>query len=618
MCRFQHLHATDPTSFVNLSSDQVIVRHIGIDWLIDFSCTKLSGHVDLLCESQQVGECGLTLDSRDLKITNVELILPEGAQSPLVYHITDSEADPTLGTPVTVELPPSSRISEQYTVRVYYETTPASSALQWLNPEQTRSRKHPFVFSQCQAIHARSLLPCQDLCAVKVTYSARITHPSHLTALMSSIRGSQQPSPDHPQHTVSSFDQPVPIPSYLIAIVCGELDGRKIGPRSTVWAEPAVVDAAASEFEDTEKMIQVAETLCGPYRFGVFDLLVLPPSFPYGGMENPCLTFVTPTLLAGDKSQVAVIAHELAHSWSGNLVTNQTWEHFWINEGLTVFTETKIVNKLFGSDAASIRAQEGWDHLKQYIDQVGAGHNYTKLCPQIKRGEDPDDSFSVVPYEKGAALFWYLESLVGKNDFESFIIDFFNHFAFKTVSSEMLQNFASLKFTKQLETVDWNHWFHSPGMPMFKPHVDLASIQEAQSLAKLWTSNDDRTVSSEESHAVSVNWPSGKKCLFINALLESTNNLSIQAINTMKKEYKFLETNCEVRCGFITLMLRASGTGIDEAIKLATEQGRMKYTRPMYKELARVDRDIATATFVKHRSMYHPICAKMVARDLGL
>ena len=619
MCRQQHFHGNDPTSFVNSSPEQAIIKHIAIDWKVDFDLKVVSGHVDLTCESQRMGTCELTLDSRELKIDGVYLIV-SGIPQPLQFEMPDSQSDLTMGVPVFVRLPPSTKAGESYTVRVCYQTTESGSALQWLSPAQTSSKRYPFMFSQCQAIHARSLLPCQDLCAVKVTYSARVTHPSHLTALMSAVRDTHHRSSVLPNETVSTFTQSVPIPAYLIAIVCGELEGRPIGPRSTVWAEPAIVDAAACEFVDTERMIQVAESLCGPYRFGVFDLLVLPPSFPYGGMENPCLTFVTPTLLAGDKSQVAVIAHELAHSWSGNLVTNETWEHFWINEGLTVFTETKIVDRLFGPESASIRLQEGWDHLKQYVEQMGSDHDYTRLCPPIKRGQDPDDSFSVVPYEKGASLFWYLQSLVGETEFEAFIIDFFNKFAFSTVSSDKLKIFATEKFPSLQAAVDWTSWFHVPGMPQFKPPVDPTSIKEATDLADCWTSNPGRTVSEGEAEAVSSGWPSGKKCVFLNTLLESANKLNFSAVKKMTSEYKFLTTNCEVRCAFISLMLRAGAidTGSVEAIKLATEQGRMKFTRTMYKELARVDKPLAIETFKKNRSMYHPICCKMIARDLGV
>lgn len=363
----------DSTSFVQFGPGHARASHYDLDLVVDFEHSKLVGSVSVTCE----GAGCLILDTRDLKIGGVFLKNLNGSRTPLPFLVDISQKDPTMGVPVVVTL---GDVAHSVVI-VEYETSPNSSALQWLTPEQTTSKKFPFLFSQCQAIHARSMLPCQDVCQVKATYTAKVACPKGLTVLMSA----QQLAANSNTSTFE-FSQTVPIPPYLIAIVCGELETRALGARSAVWAEPAVVEKAAAEFEDTEQLIAIAEDLCGPYRFGRFDLLVLPPSFPYGGMENPCLTFVTPTLLAGDKSQVAVIAHELAHSWSGNLATNASWEDFWLNEGLTVFTEKKIVQRMFGSDAAHIRGQDGWDHLAQYVAEVGPEHEYTKLCPRINRG----------------------------------------------------------------------------------------------------------------------------------------------------------------------------------------------------------------------------------------
>ena len=614
MCRHHHGFVPDFSSAVELTPNQAVSTHIEIDWTVDFVNAVLTGHVDITCRSQKSGECILTLDSRNLDVKGV-YVCPQ--LTPLNFSIANSEFETTLGSPITVRLPDAVAAHSEYVVRVVYSTTQSSSALQWLEKSQTSSGLYPFMFSQCQAIHARSLLPCQDLCQVKITYSARIRFPSHLEALMSAVRvGPSEPCPapslmlnsSESWRTVS-YQQSVPIPAYLIAVVCGELSSKPIGPRSTVWAEPSVVDRAAWEFEDTERMIEVAETLCGPYRFGVFDLLVLPPSFPYGGMENPCLTFVTPTLLAGDKSQTAVIAHELAHSWSGNLVTNETWTDFWMNEGLTVFTESKIVAALFGDEAASVRRQEGWDHLHQYVNETGANHNFTKLCPTMMKGADPDDAFSVVPYEKGASLFWYLQSLVGVETFELFIVKFFNEFPFKTISSAQFAAFAESLLG--LKSVDWNSLFHEPGMPAFQPPVDPAAIAEAKDLITTW-----RTTETDV-----ANWPSGKKIIFIHSLLEVVTTLTQKDTHEIASKFKFLDTNCEVRSSFISVMLRVDPcdpVARAEAVKLATEQGRMKYTRPMYKELFKVDKNLARETFSANRNKYHPICAKMVARDLSL
>ena len=630
MCRRHSSFEHDFASSVRLTSSEAISRHLELDWVIDFAQCRIIGHVDIRCESQQEGPCELHLDSRDLAIQSVMLIDSETKLSDLKFMLNDSGYPVTLGSRITVSLPDSPREGHEYRVRIHYSTTLNSSALQWLSCHQTNSKKYPFLFSQSQAIHARSMIPCQDLCQVKVTYNATIRSPSELTVLMSAIRdGDAVPcaAPDgilYPSEcnasagwSVTRYEQPVCIPAYLIAIACGELEGRKIGPRSTVWGEPDVVVQAAWEFQDTEKMIQEAEKLCGPYRFGVYDILVLNRGFPYGGMENVNLTFVTPTLLAGDRSQVAVIAHELAHSWSGNLVTNKTWNNFWINEGLTVFTETKIVKALFGAEAADIRLEEGWDHLGQFVHSVGSGHNYTRLCPEMADGDDPDDAFSVVPYEKGASLFWFLESLVGPDSFEPFIVNFFNDFEFKSISTMEFARYTSQRFPEV--QIDWTGLFMSPGMPLYKPPVDMTVIEDAKSLAKKWLSASHEEVP-RESPDVSL-WPSGKKCIFINALLEKSSGLDGTKIRAIAEAYKFLDTNCEVRCSFITLMLQVApleNSAKEHAVNLATEQGRMKYTRPIYRNLFIVDKELAQTTFLKHKKQYHPICVKMVSRDLEL
>jgi leukotriene-A4 hydrolase len=625
--------ADDFASSVSLEAPFAISKHLEIDWTIDFAKLQLNGRVDISCESQGQGACNLVLDSRDIEISRIEVRDVSNGQSEYEvakFTISDTGYPATLGQCVSVSLPHSSGAGHKYTVGIVYVTTEKSSALQWLSSPQTNSGRYPFLFSQCQAIHARSMIPCQDLCQAKVTYSASIRCPSELTVLMSAIRKGEAVPCEAPADvslpvecsggsgwSVTKYEQPVPIPAYLIAIACGELEHRVIGPRTKVWAEPDVVDKAAWEFEDTEKMIVVAEKLCGPYRFGTYDILVLNRGFPYGGMENVNLTFVTPTLLAGDRSQVAVIAHELAHSWSGNLVTNKTWTDFWINEGLTVFTETKIVEAIFGHEASNIRLQEGWDHLEQYVKSMGESHNFTKLCPSMNKGDDPDDSFSVVPYEKGASLFWFLQSLVGKEVFEQFIREFFNEFAFKSISSYEFAQYAVVRFPQLAGTVDWESLFSKPGMPAYKPPADQSVIDEAHILAKEWISALDGPVVSPDVSS----WPSGKKCILINTLLENACSLDAKKINAISARYKFLETNCEVRCAFITLMLRVAPNENDakqEAVKLATDQGRMKFTRPMYRELFRVDRELAQKTFLNHKKHYHPICTKMVMKDLEL
>ncbi len=352
-------------------------------------------------------------------------------------------------------------------ITLEYETTDKCTAVQWLTPAQTVGKKHPYLFTQCQAIHARSIFPCQDTPAVKITYSAQVTVPDGLTALMSAL-------PLSFVGNVFSFDQPVKIPSYLVALAVGNLKGIKVGPRSTVWSEPEVVEAAAWEFADTESFISTGESILTPYVWGVYDLLLLPASFPYGGMENPCLTFVTPSLLAGDRSLVDVVAHEIAHSWMGNLVTTKNWEHFWLNEGFTMFIERKIIGRLHGNASLHFSAIIGYSSLKETIERYNSmgRPEFTCLCPKLVN-EDPDDAFSDVPYEKGYNFLFYLETLLGgPSVFEPYLKAHVENFAHKSITTddfkeflfEFYQKFDASKISL-LSSVDWNTWLYTPGLP---------------------------------------------------------------------------------------------------------------------------------------------------------
>ena len=361
--------------------------------------------------------------------------------------------------------------TNDFELSIKYETTSECTAVQWLKDKQGM----PFLFTQCQAIHARSLLPVQDTPSVKFTYTASVTKPDNLKVLMSAL---EQESTDQ---SVCVFKQPVAIPAYLLALAIGDLRSRDISPRCRVWAEPHLIERAAEEFAETELFLKTAESIAGPYVWGRYDLLVLPGSFPYGGMENPCLTFLSPSLVVGDKSLVDVVAHEIAHSWSGNLVTNANWAAFWLNEGTTMFLERKITGLIRGESYRQFDACLGLTELRKDVEQFGCKHPATALTPDLTN-LDPDDAYSRVPYEKGHTFLYFLEGIVnqssGENLFNRWLKSYFAKFAGQSVTvKDWLDYF--LAFFKSypdayaaLQKVDFEKWMYNPGMPDPVPSYD--------------------------------------------------------------------------------------------------------------------------------------------------
>ncbi|KAJ2556152.1 Leucyl aminopeptidase yscIV, partial [Coemansia sp. RSA 1836] len=393
----------DASSQANLA--QTTTKHIHLELGVDFERRMLSGHVLITGEMLEDNVGCFVLDTSNLEINSVSVKC--GDEFINAEHSLSS-AHPVCGKALSISLPQSQN-GHVFCAKIEYATTAESSAIQFLTPEQTLGKEHPYLFTQCQPIHTRSLFPCQDSPSVKITYSANIRVPKPLTALMSAIATGSRVDGDS---TVFSFEQATTIPSYLVALVVGNLATAKISDRCAVWSEPENIDACAWEFAEMETTLQVAEELITPYLWGRYDLLVLPPSFPFGGMENPCLTFVTPTLLAGDRSLTDVIAHEIAHSWSGNLVTAKNWEHFWLNEGWTTYFERRIVARLSGEDTRQLGMSLGHKSLSNDITLYGSDNQLTALIPDLS-GVNPDDAYSRVPYEKGSLLIYHLEQVLG-------------------------------------------------------------------------------------------------------------------------------------------------------------------------------------------------------------
>src|SRR5687767_11700247 len=373
------VNAQDYHSFANPSA--VRVTHVDLDWDVLFDQKILKGSATLTVERSSRTE-PLILDTRDLKIEKVET---SAGTAYSAGTFTVGASDKILGSSLTIPLPAGAN-----RVRIHYSTSPCASGLQWLGPAQTAGKKDPFMFTQSQAIHARSWIPLQDTPSVRVTYNARVRTPRNLLAVMSAENDAHTPRDGD-----YSFRMRQPIPSYLIALAVGDLRFRSLGRRTGVYAEPQVIARAARELSDTERMVVATERLYGPYRWGRYDILVLPASFPYGGMENPRLTFATPTILAGDKSLVSLIAHELAHSWSGNLVTNATWRDFWLNEGFTVYLERRIQEAVYGRARAQMEAALGLRDLNEVIASL---EDRDEILHIDLKGRDPDEGSNDIPY----------------------------------------------------------------------------------------------------------------------------------------------------------------------------------------------------------------------------
>lgn len=601
--------------------------HLHLSLKVDFANKRLLGYVDVsgTAVSDKLSE--VKLDTRNLKIAGVE---QNGAK--LQFALVEAKVNPgSFGSALVVTLPTPLQKGTKTVLRISYETTPQSEAVQWLAPEQTSGKKHPFLFTQCQAIHARSLLPCQDIPRTKVPYTADISVDHPLSALMSAILVKKHMRTENGVNSmVFSFVQEIPISSYLMALAVGMLQPREIGPRSMVWGEAEVVDIAANEFSETEKFLTTAEDVCGmQYQWKRYDILVLPPSFPYGGMENPCLTFATPTLLAGDRSLAGVIAHEIAHSWTGNLVTNKTWEHFWLNEGCTMYVERRIMEILEGPAARGCQSIVGLEHLKDDVEHMGKDNPLTNLVPNLA-GVDPDDAFSSVPYEKGYTFLTYLEREMGAAVFQKFFHSYLKNFKntplttadFKTY----LEKYCADNAIKLC--VDWYAWTCTPGMPPVELYYDRTNHTRAVRLVEQWVERSDGKDAGGPIPA-KTEWEGWsavhQKVPFLDFLLEHVKtkvpgSVGEKLLEEMDRAYTLTSTkNSEIRFRWQRICLHCGYKPIySHVVDFITSQGRMKFVRPLYRELLKVQPDLARSTFTKHKSTYHPIAAKMIGQDLNV
>ncbi len=579
----------DPHSYSR--PDEARVEHIVLDLSVDFATRQLAGTATLRVRNETNADT-LVLDTNALDIRRVTL---EPGNAPAAFKL--GPADPILGSALEIPIAP-----ETQTVTIEYASSPGALALQWLEPAMTAGKKHPFLLSQSQAILARTWVPCQDTPGVRFTYDATLRVPKELLAVMSA----ENPQAKN-EDGVYQFRMTHPIPSYLLAIAVGDLDFRPFDTRSGVYAEPEVIERAAAEFSDTPQMMKAAEELYGPYLWERYDLLVLPPSFPYGGMENPRLTFLTPTVLAGDKSLVSLVAHELAHSWSGNLVTNATWNDFWLNEGFTTYIEHRLTEKLYGREYAEMLWLLGVTEVKEELATLPV-EDQSLAVDFSKR--DPDDVPGIA-YEKGALFLRLLEETAGRERWDQFLRAYFEKFAFQPMTTAIFVDHLKTALPDVVQKVDVDQWIHGTGLPPNAPQPRSEAFARVERQAKAFAEGGAvDAIQAEE-------WSSHERVHFI----QSLPILTIEQMAALDGHLHFSDSgNSEVLSAWLQKAIDARYQAVRPVIeRFLTSQGRRKFLKPIYEKLAKQPDDLAFARRIyrKARPTYHPVSQTTIDEVLG-
>ena len=581
--------AQDPLSYARY--DQVRTTDLHLDLKADFARKSLDGYAELSLNWLDKDARTLVLDTRQLSIARVQVLDASNRWQPASYML--DRPDAKKGQALRIKL-----ATQPEKVRIYYHTAPTASALQWMTPAQTLSGKRPFMFSQSETIDARSWAPVQDTPAVRFTYSARIAAPQGMRVVMSA---------ENDQNATGAggwkFRMPQPVPSYLLAIAIGEIEVRNLGPRTAVYAEPGRIEAAAFELADTEKMVAAADSLYGPYRWGRYDMLVLPPSFPIGGMENPRMTFLTPTMIAGDRSLNDLIAHELAHSWSGNLVTNASWKHWWLNEGFTTYVTTRIVESLYGKEVAEMNLQ-----VEQ--EEAMASLKVIPVAKQALLTRDPDVNPATytdegLAYPKGAWLLHTLEQRVGREAFDPFLRGWFDQHAFQSATTEQfvayLRKNLLEKFPDAMSDAELDEWLYGSGIPASAQHVSSPRLAALDAKRDAWLKGELPTVELEAKNWIALEWMH-----FLNDIDGKANAAQLKELD----ETYGLRTsqNNEIAFRFYLASVNAGYNVRDPLNTFLMQVGRKKFVVPLYSAMLKNPSETgwAKSLYLKARPRYHP------------
>ncbi|RRU16701.1 M1 family metallopeptidase [Stenotrophomonas sp. 278] len=578
--------------------DKVVIKDLALDLKLDFDNKQIGGTATYTLDWKDKGAKQLVLDTRELTIEKVEAVAADGKTAPLQFAL--AAADKVFGSKLTIETP-----EQPAKVAITYRTAPTASGLQWLEPSMTEGKQLPFMFSQSQAIHARSWVPLQDTPSVRFTYSAHVTSRPDVMVLMSADN-----DPKAARDGDYTFKMPQPIPSYLLAIAAGDLVFEPISGRSGVWAEPTMVGKAAKEFEDTEKMIGAAEKLYGEYRWGRYDMLVLPPSFPFGGMENPRLTFATPTVIVGDKSLVSLVAHELAHSWSGNLVTNSSWKDIWLNEGFTTYVQGRITEALYGQEMAEMEREIDQNDLLAEVKDMSPADQALALPPLTER--DPDEALSNVAYVKGSWFLQFLEQRFGRETFDPFLRSWFDDHAFQSANTDQFVEYLKKNLLSKkpgaVTDAELKAWLDEPGIPAFATKARSRNFTIVDTARISWEGSDRLP-----SPQITSEWGTQEWVHFIDGMGKT---LPVEKLAALDRAYHFTGTaNGEIAMRWYPLAIRSGYAEANEAAGAFIERvGRRKLILPIYAELVKTPEGLAfaKAAFEKAKPGYHPITTASV------
>jgi len=576
------------------------VTHVALDLDADFAAKRMAGTATLDIQAAE-GAQEIVLDSKGLEVESVT----DGGGAALPHAL--AAGDEARGQPLTIQIGPQTR-----QIKIRYRSAPEAAALQWLSPDQTAGKRHPYLFSQGQAILNRTWIPTQDSPGIRQTWEARITAPEPLKVVMSGERLTPEGEPAGAGRRAYRFRMTHPVAPYLIAIAAGDLQFRELGRRTGVWTEPAMLERAAAELQDTERMVEAAERLYGPYRWGRYDVIVLPPSFPYGGMENPTLTFLTPTFIAGDRSLVGLVAHELAHSWSGNLVTNAVWSDSWLNEGFTSYFENRIMEALYGPGRARQEAALSWADMEKAFAEEGRTSPNTRL----HSSDDPDAGASGIVYDKGAAFLRTIERIVGRERFDAYLRSYFDRHAFQPMTSarfladlraNLVRDDAELEQRLLLD-----EWVYRPGLPANAARPDPAAFAAVdRALAAYDRSGDAGAVPY-------AGWTTAERLRFLNGLPREMPQGRLAALD---QAFRLSQSgNAEVLFAWLQLALaNRYQPAVPAAERLLAAQGRRKFVLPLFQTLlgeGEWGRPIAERVYARTRASYHSVTSTSVDRAL--